>query len=117
MIQYGDFAEWQRDQMQGATLTEHLAYWRAQLAGAPPVSPLAPAPAGRSSAAQADTWQVLHVGAVLAQEVKSVGRENGATLFMTLLAALAVLLLATRARTDIVCGTAVAGRRSAKQSR
>ncbi|MGH3992497.1 MAG: condensation domain-containing protein, partial [Pseudonocardiaceae bacterium] len=36
-IQYADFAVWQRDQLAGPVLTAQLDYWRAQLAGPPPV--------------------------------------------------------------------------------
>jgi len=34
-IQYGDFARWQRQWLQGAVLEEQLNYWKDQLAGAP----------------------------------------------------------------------------------
>ncbi|HKG77972.1 MAG TPA: condensation domain-containing protein, partial [Pyrinomonadaceae bacterium] len=36
-IQYADFAEWQRDWLQGERLEEQLSYWRTQLADAPPL--------------------------------------------------------------------------------
>src|SRR5262249_34908059 len=36
-VQYGDFAVWQRQQLQGAVLDEQLAYWRGRLAGAAPL--------------------------------------------------------------------------------
>lgn len=36
-IQYPDFAVWQRTRLQGARLEKHLAYWQAQLDGAPPL--------------------------------------------------------------------------------
>ena len=36
-IQYADFAAWERERMTGETLRAPLAYWRARLAGAPPV--------------------------------------------------------------------------------
>src|ERR1700687_796746 len=34
-VQYADFAEWQREWLQGGVLEEQLAYWRKSLAGAP----------------------------------------------------------------------------------
>ena len=34
-IQYGDFAVWQRQWLQGEVLEKHLAYWQRQLHGAP----------------------------------------------------------------------------------
>jgi acyl carrier protein len=35
-IQYGDFAEWQREWLQGEVLDQQLEYWRKHLTGAPP---------------------------------------------------------------------------------
>ncbi|TMP74180.1 hypothetical protein CWB73_22270, partial [Pseudoalteromonas phenolica] len=34
-IQYGDYAHWQRNYLQGAVLNEQLAYWKKQLADLP----------------------------------------------------------------------------------
>ena len=34
-IQYGDYARWQRQSLEGEALERHLAYWRDQLRGAP----------------------------------------------------------------------------------
>ena len=34
-VQYADFAVWQREQLQGEMLERQVAYWKAQLAGAP----------------------------------------------------------------------------------
>ena len=34
-VQYGDFARWQRDTLQGAALERHVAFWREQLRDAP----------------------------------------------------------------------------------
>ena len=36
-LQYGDYAVWQREWLQGEVLDQQLAYWRKQLAGVPPV--------------------------------------------------------------------------------
>jgi len=35
-IQYADFAQWQRQWLQGEFLEAQLTYWRERLAGAPP---------------------------------------------------------------------------------
>ena len=37
LLQYADFALWQRDYLTGATLERQLTFWRDQLAGAPPL--------------------------------------------------------------------------------
>ena len=36
-MQYGDYAVWQREWLQGGELERQLGYWREQLAGAPAV--------------------------------------------------------------------------------
>src|SRR5207302_134499 len=36
-VQYGDFAVWQREWLQGDRLDAQLGYWRSQLEGAPAV--------------------------------------------------------------------------------
>lgn len=110
-IQYGDFAEWQRDAVQGSRLADDIAYWKARLTDVAPASPLTGDPPHQSSELREGTSQVLHLDAALVQEVKSLGRENGATLFMTLLAAFTALLSRYTDGTDIVYGVPVAGRR------
>src|SRR4029077_17155433 len=40
-LQYADYAVWQRERLRAAELAASLAYWRGQLAGAPPVLTLA----------------------------------------------------------------------------
>ncbi|MEW5957721.1 MAG: amino acid adenylation domain-containing protein, partial [Chloroflexota bacterium] len=39
-VQYPDVVHWQRERLQGDVLAQHLAYWKAHLAGSPPVIPL-----------------------------------------------------------------------------
>ena len=109
-IQYGDYAVWQRDRLRGATLDAELGYWRQQLAGSPGVSPLPtdrPRPAvqrfrGRS------VRQELPVEPVAA--LRRLDQEEGATLFMGVLAAFAALLARQSGAGDLTIGTPVAGR-------
>ena len=113
-IQYRDFAEWQRDRLQGQVLADHLDYWRRQLAGAPPTLefPLdRPRPAVRS---YAGSMLTVRVPATVVRELQAIGRREGATLFMTLLSAFALLLSRQTGQTDIVIGAPVAGRTHAE---
>src|SRR5436190_4114463 len=109
-IQYADYAAWQRKSLQGEVLKTQLQYWRQQLQGAPPVLDLPtdrPRPAIQSFEGAV---QSLNLGAELSEQLKRLGRGEGATLFMTLLAAFATLLRRYSGQEDIVVGTPIAGR-------
>jgi amino acid adenylation domain-containing protein len=109
-IQYVDFAHWQREWLQGEALEKQLAYWRAQLAGAPAVLELPtdrPRPAEQSfRGAQASVM----LPASLTEALKAMGQREGATLFMTLLAAFQALLSRYTGHEDIVVGSPIANR-------
>ncbi|HEX3554229.1 MAG TPA: amino acid adenylation domain-containing protein, partial [Thermoanaerobaculia bacterium] len=109
-VQYGDFALWQRDWLQGEVLEGELAYWRAQLAGSPAVLALPldrPRPAVQT--ANGALWDFA-LSPALTAELHALGRREGATLFMTLLAGFQALLGRQSGQDDVCVGTAVAGR-------
>ena len=114
-VRYLDYTLWQRDLLGDAAdpdsmLTRQLDFWRAALAGAPQVLELPadrPRPARASHrgddvpfALDADTHAAL----------LRVARTAGASLFMVLQAAFAVLLARLGSGADIPVGTVVAGR-------
>ena len=109
-IQYGDYAQWQRRWLRGEALEKELSYWRTQLKSAPPVLEL---PTDRPRP-QARSYQGAHYAVSLPEsltlEVKKLCREEGATLFMVLLAAFQILLSRKAGTEDIVVGTDVANR-------
>jgi amino acid adenylation domain-containing protein len=109
-IQYGDFAQWQREWLQGEVLETQLSYWRDQLGGSPPMLELPtdhPRPAVQTSRGATES---LAMPRGLSQALKTLGREEGATLFMTLLAAFQTLLYRYTGQRDISVGTPIAGR-------
>ncbi|HEV3291766.1 MAG TPA: condensation domain-containing protein, partial [Streptosporangiaceae bacterium] len=112
-VQYADFAIWQRRWLAGEVLEGQLAYWRGQLAGAPVLELPTdrPRPPVRSPAG-ALAW--FTVPAEVAAGLRGVARAGGATMFMTLLAALAVLLGRYAGQDDVVAGTPVANRNRAE---
>lgn len=108
-MQYIDFARQQRANRH-AVEDAHLAYWEQQLAGAPPFLALStdrPRPA-------AQTFHGAHlkfsVPASLTDSLKAMGRGEGATLFMTLVAAFQLLLHRYAGQTDVVIGSPIANR-------
>ncbi len=109
-LQYADYTLWQRRWLQGEVLEKQLSYWRHQLSGAPPVLelPLArPRPAVQSFRG---AKRAMTLPAELSGQLKALSREEGATLFMTLLAAFQIMLSRTTGHEDIVIGTDVANR-------
>ncbi|WP_410581903.1 non-ribosomal peptide synthase/polyketide synthase [Amycolatopsis sp. lyj-108] len=108
-VRYADFAAWQRSRLTGRALRPHLTYWRQRLDGLEPLA----LPTDRSRAAQRSTAGAVHrrsLPAVLVERLTELGHEHGATLFMTLTAAVQILLARHSGQQDVAVGTAVAGR-------
>ncbi|MDR3637955.1 MAG: amino acid adenylation domain-containing protein [Isosphaeraceae bacterium] len=109
-LQYADYAAWEREWLRGENLAEQLAYWKAQLEGAPAELELPldrPRPAEQRFRGPSEPFVLA---APLAQGLRALGRREGTTLFMTLLAAFQALLYRYTRQTDLVIGTAVANR-------
>jgi amino acid adenylation domain-containing protein len=109
-IQYADFAVWQRQWLQGKVLAAQLEYWKQQLADAPPLLELPtdrPRPAIQTFQGKTERFQLDRQ---LTQQLKTLSQTSGCTLFMTLLAAFAVVLSRYSGQTDIVIGSAIANR-------
>ena len=109
-IQYADFAHWQRGQMQGEVLETQLSYWREKLADAPPMLDLPidrPRPAIQT---RRGTRESLTLPSSLVERLKALSHQEGATLFMTLLAAFGTLLYRYTGQDDIAIGSPIAGR-------
>ncbi|HKR15461.1 MAG TPA: non-ribosomal peptide synthase/polyketide synthase [Pyrinomonadaceae bacterium] len=109
-VQFADFAQWQRQCLQGELLETQLAYWKQRLAGAPLLLELPldkPRPAVQT---YAGARQSLLLAEALSDEIKSLGKTEGHTLFVVLLAAFKALLHRYTNQTDIVIGSPIAGR-------
>ncbi len=109
-IQYADFAAWQQQWLQGSVLDAQVAYWKRQLEGAPTLLELPtdrPRPPLQS---HRGTHLQFEIPASLTESLRELGRREGATLFMTLLAAFQTLLMRYSGQEDIVVGTTIANR-------
>ncbi|WP_208344456.1 non-ribosomal peptide synthetase, partial [Aetokthonos hydrillicola] len=109
-IQYADFANWQRQWLQGKTLEAQLDYWKQQLANSPPVLEL-PTDRPRPSV-MSYVGKKLHIELPksLSKALKDFSQKEGITLYMTLLAAFKTLLYRYSSQSDIVVGSPIAGR-------
>lgn len=112
-IQYVDYALWQRGWLQGEVLEEQLRYWKGALTNSP-VETGFPNDYARPKEA---TYQGGYVEGWLSKEqqtkLNALAREEGATLFMTLLSVLYALLgrYGHEEERDLVIGTPIANRR------
>ncbi|HEX7772326.1 MAG TPA: amino acid adenylation domain-containing protein, partial [Pyrinomonadaceae bacterium] len=109
-IQYADFADWQQHWMQGEVLQKQLAYWKQQLAGAPTVLELPhdrPRPPVQT---YRGAYLKVELPSGLTQELNTLSRREGVTLFMLLLAAFVTLLNRYTDQDDILVGTPIANR-------
>jgi amino acid adenylation domain-containing protein len=109
-IQYRDFAVWQHQRMQGDVLQEQLEWWKAHLAGAPDFLDLPtdrPRPPVQSFRGRC-RWKTFP--GPMSDALRTLSHREGATLFMTLLAAFQILLHRLTGQADILIGTPVAGR-------
>ncbi|HVU32193.1 MAG TPA: amino acid adenylation domain-containing protein [Opitutaceae bacterium] len=110
-IQYADYVFWEREAMQGPAVEKPLDFWRRQLKSPLPVlelpvdHPRSVAPMSRGAA------RTIQLPRPLTQALKALGQQEGATLFMTLLATFQTLLYRWTGQEDIVVGSVVAGRR------
>ena len=110
LLQYADYALWQREHLRGEALEAQLAYWRRRFKDAPAMLQL-PADHPRPSV---QTFQGTHLlyelPPKLALALKELSQREGATLFMTLLATFAALLARYSRQEDLLIGTPTANR-------
>ncbi|MFC6335254.1 amino acid adenylation domain-containing protein, partial [Pseudomonas karstica] len=109
-IQYGDFAVWQRLWLSGEVLQRQSNYWQQTLAGAPALLML---PTDRPRPAQQDyagSSVGVHLDVQLTAGLKALSQRHGATLYMTMMAAWAMLLSRLSGQQDVVIGSPAANR-------
>jgi len=92
-LQQADWAQWQRARLQGPRLDGLIKYWRGKLDSSRPLLEMAipdlPAPKQPN---YRGCGSRLELGAALTSRLRRLARENGATLFMVVLAALDSIL-------------------------
>lgn len=110
IITYSDYACWQIDRYSESTIQKQLAYWKEKLSGKLPVLEL-------PFSKQRPTVQTYKgsnfrcsLSNELSQKLKRGAEQEGATLYMILLAAFKVLLFKYTGQEDIIIGSPVANR-------
>ncbi|MBA2672824.1 amino acid adenylation domain-containing protein, partial [Ramlibacter sp.] len=116
-MQYADYTQGQREQLQGPALARQLAYWTRQLAGA---SGLLALPTDHPRPAVQRHRGARHrfaIGAALTARLKAFTHSRQATPFMALAAVFAVLLARHAGQQEVSLGTAVANRGQSRTRR
>jgi amino acid adenylation domain-containing protein len=112
-VQYLDFVWHEREAMRGALVESQIAWWKERLTGAPRLE--LPADRTRSSVPSLRGSRVAALlEPSLVASLASLSRSEGATLFMTMLAAFQTLLLRWTNQVDVSVGTPIADRRLAE---
>ncbi|HEY0174085.1 MAG TPA: amino acid adenylation domain-containing protein [Pyrinomonadaceae bacterium] len=109
-VQYADFAKWQHELVEGGALSEQLAYWKRQLADAPPPLEL---PFDRERPARPTFGGAtldFDLPAATCDALRQLSRREGVTLYMALLAGFKALLHRYTGREDVTVGAAIANR-------
>lgn len=109
-VQYADYALWQRNWLTGSLLATQLQYWRDQLSGAPMQLSLPTDRSRPSVASFKGGLVVFELPPALCQSLEQLARAEQATLFMVILAAFKILLARYSGQSDVVVGSASAGR-------
>jgi pimeloyl-ACP methyl ester carboxylesterase len=113
-VQYVDFAHWQRQRLQGEFLETHLHYWKEHLKAPLPVINL-PVSRPRPSTYSFNTLRRrLIFPRALNDALNTLSQEEEATLFMTLIAALKILLYRYSQQEDVSICCSNAGRSQAE---
>ncbi|HEV2733755.1 MAG TPA: amino acid adenylation domain-containing protein, partial [Longimicrobiaceae bacterium] len=113
-VQYADFAVWQREWMSGERMEEDLRYWREKLDDAPRTLELPTDFPRRSALGATGRGSPFELSARATRALRELGRREGTTLFMTLLAAWQALLGRYAGQDDVIVGTVIANRTRAE---
>ena len=108
-IQYADYALWQKEKLKGDEFDRKVAYWKEKLEGVTPLQlhtdfPRPPVWTSKGSLIN------FHFDANLSASLQALSKDQGATMFMTLLAAFNVLIYRYSGQEDFVVGSPVANR-------
>lgn len=108
-VQYGDFASWQREKLEGESLAESLEACRRRLTGIAPLELPTDHPRPPQTA-YAGSRESLRLPASFTRRLESLRAESSTTHYVVLLAAFQVLLHRYTGQTDLAVGSLFANR-------
>ena len=109
-LQFADYAVWERNVLASSEAENHLEYWRKQLAAPLPVLELpTDRPVTGAPSFDGDHCEIIWPSSFVA-EIRQLGQSQGASFYMTLLAAWQSLLHRYTGQDEIIVGSPIAGR-------
>ena len=109
-VQFADFAAWQQEPSQIEASEMQLKYWAEELKDAPPLLEMPTDRPRPSVASVRGDVASISLSQALTKRLHELSRNNGTTLFMTLLAGFGVLLSRYSGQDDLIIGLPVASR-------
>jgi len=113
-IQYADFAHWQNTHLEEKALSAQLDFWRNQLEGMPHVLEWATDKPRPSAQRFASSHRQITLPASLTRGLETFNREQGTTMFMSLLAGFQTLIYRLTGQDDFAIGADIANRNQAE---
>ena len=108
-FQYGDYAYWHREWLNGPRLQGQLSYWKKQLAALKPQELPSDRPRGAGQSNLGARGTLLLPPALL-RSLRRFGSEERASLFMVLMAAFKVVMARYTGQDDLAVGVPIANR-------
>ncbi|WP_107666519.1 non-ribosomal peptide synthetase [Cyanothece sp. BG0011] len=109
-IQYADFALWQNNYIQEDAIIDQLNYWKDQLEGSPSLLKLPTDYSRPPVQTYQGSCQHFQLTQELTEKLQHLSKNNGTTLFMSLLTGWSILLSKYSQETDLVIGSPIANR-------
>ncbi len=113
-VQYVDFSKWQQEWLEGEILDAQLGYWKTQLKQPLPTLNLSIDYSRPKIQTFRGAKQTLELSQSVTEALKELSRQEGCTLFMTMLTAFNILLYRQTGQSDIIIGSPIAGRNRAE---
>jgi len=112
-IQFADYSAWQRDYLSGEVLDKKIEFWKEELQG---VEPLAlPTSFSRPSVSSTRGKTVsFSIDKDLTASLNKISKDNGVTLFMTMLSSFSILMQKYSSQEEIYIGSPIANRERAE---
>ncbi len=110
IIQFADYAVWQRALVKGPIIDSQVSYWKERLAGILPAFELPTdhqRPAIQTFRGARETVEITES---MTNAIRELGRNHSATLFVTLMAVFNVLLYRYTAQEEILVGFSISNR-------